>query len=161
MPNKYPHLKSTTEPYGLFEQLAVAVTISPEEDGALDPAYSWFGRLLYAGQFHWEYKDPAGQTLTEFQDRVEMAKAYFSGNFRYTAYDCEYRIWNIDDSKGKVEGLVDIKGKVDASGQTLEHLGKHSFTYKIIKDDQGKWKLVEWVLQKQADGDNNPVFTVF
>src|SRR5262249_37645754 len=83
--NKFPYLKSTSDPMGLLEQLSVAITLRPLHDGAAAAIPTWFGRLLSeSASFVWSYEG----SHDSFQyDRAQVAEAYFSNQLRYTAFD--------------------------------------------------------------------------
>lgn len=152
MRDKFPFLKSTAYPLGLLEQFGVAVTMDPKEDRALTALDSWFGGGLITPDGTWTFNTEAPVS------NKELAEAYLSGDFRYTAYDWEIVSLKVDNygGEGEVTGNVQVKGRFrrrDEKGdfQDRDDTGKYSFTYRILKKD-GKWRVNEWVLEKTNGG---------
>ena len=158
MANKYPYVKSTSEPLGLKEQLELSITMRPSEDPATTAQYSWFGRLLSDDRdFIWVYTSRDG--IEERYNKQQLADAYFSNSIRYTLYDSDcpspqpylYQ----DKEVCKAEGLLRIKGTstshYEGNPVRSDHCGTHIFAYKMVKED-GKWRLRECkILQVEAN----------
>jgi hypothetical protein len=159
MINKFPHLRSSTDPYGLMEQLAVAITIDPATDGTdrdtaadttatLNFEFSWFGGIM-GDPFTWNYYDSGG-ALKETADRPTFFRHYATGKVRFTAYEWEYTKIEINPMAGTgvVEGTAIVKAACQlppASGgavQAHRHDGSHGFTCEIVMHPTlKKWKI--------------------
>jgi uncharacterized protein DUF4440 len=149
MANKYPYLKSTSEPLGAVEQIAAAVTTPPEEDAATCALITWFGRMLADDNFVWQYFGEKEEKVVK--DKHEFAELYFNQILRYTAYDhTSYSLTPV--GKGNyavVQGKVDIKGHYYKD----EHKGPHYFSYRLKKEEYG-WRVQRWVLRKLKHGES-------
>lgn len=148
MSHKYPFLKSSSDPYGLLEQLGVALTIDPREDASLTGDSSWFGKLL-ANDFTWEYQ---GDNTNERLDRQQFVGNYFNSHTRFTAYNWECYSLSIPEgaagTTGSLAGEVDVKvTQCAACNGSNEHNGLHRFECSIVKVN-GKWKVNRWILAR-------------
>ena len=150
MANKFPYLKSTSEPLGVVEQIAAAVTMHPDEDAALadEAEYSWFGRMLAEENFVWQYFGVNGEKEEEVQCKKEFAGSYFNQTLRYTAYDhTTFSLISFPGDYTVVQGKVMIKGWYNKA----EHSGDHHFLY-FIKKEEERWRVQKWVLRKLTRG---------
>ena len=146
MANQYPYLKSASEPLGVVEQIAAAVTMNPDEDAAYAALITWFGRLLAPDPVVWQY---CGQNEAMVEGREELAKCYFDQTLRYTAYDhTTYSLILLDENTALAQGVVNIKGRFIPPGRNeVRHLGLHRFLYLIEKVEE-RWRLKKWVLEQ-------------
>jgi hypothetical protein len=160
MPNKFPFLKTITEPYGLIEQLSFAVTQDPDEDRSFTAENSWFGRLLLNDPaFRWEYFDDSGVSLVQLTTSKDLAEAYHSGRLRYTSYDWEIETMTITNrTTGRVTGAVNIKGDFTQAvgGALISHRATHSFELEIVKGNDEKWRLKQWILRRKPLPSGTP-----
>jgi len=150
MANKFPYLKSTSEPLGVVEQIAAAVTTNPEEDAACAAAVTWFGRMLAEDNFVWQYFGEKEEKVV--RDKHEFAELYFNQILRYTAYDhTSYSLTPVGNGNYAVaQGEVEIKGQYC----NAEHRGPHYFSYRLKKEEKG-WRVQRWVLIKlKRDGES-------
>lgn len=157
MPSKFPFLKSSTEPYGLLEQLGVAITLNPAEDAALagNGPGSWFGRLLEEQDFLWLLQEADGSEVERVEDRNRLAESYLSQDFRYTAFDWDLLFLELADNQGVLRGKVDLKGRSNLSGSELKHEGEHTFECHIVKRGD-KWRAQRIVITRQAQRRDPP-----
>jgi hypothetical protein len=156
MIGKFQHLRSSTDPYGLMEQLAVAITVDPLSDGTDSTGaslnFSWFGGLM-ANPFTWAYYDRVG-TLQETADRPTFFRYYAARKVRFTAYEWEYTKIEKNSAAGTgvVEGTVWVKAKCElpAGAAQHDHLGEHSFLCEItINPNDNKWKVSKLTLKQK------------
>jgi hypothetical protein len=152
MPNRFPFLKSKTDPYGLIEQFGIAVTVAPESDSAETGPVSWFGRTLHndAGTI-FTYTGEDGTTKDTVAGHDNITKAYAEGKLLYTAYDWGITLLKIDIAAktGEVEGAVKLKGHCDLFvNNPKEHKGRHFFRYAIVQVGKD-WLIKEWSLRKE------------
>jgi adhesin HecA-like repeat protein len=154
MPIKFPHLKHTTDPLGLIEQIGAAATVPPKEDAAMDGGRSWFGRLLSDDGFTWSLASSHGSKSGKKDDLVG---AYFKEEVLYQVYDWQLTSLRIDNSKGigEATGEVRLKGK-NKLCSACELCGDYEFSYQLrretVKDDteqNGRWRLTEWNLKEK------------
>jgi hypothetical protein len=150
MPSKFPFLKSSTEPYGLLEQLGVAITLNPAEDAAQSGPGSWFGRLLEERDFLWLFQTADGREIERVEDREQLAESYLSENFRFTVFDWELLLLRITDDQGVLQGEVDLKGRSNLSGVEIRHDGQHTFECDIVRGDGQKWRVKRIVITEQG-----------
>jgi hypothetical protein len=149
MPNKFPHLKSTSEPLGPVEQLGMAVTVNPAEDSAREGRYSWFGNMLHE-DFTFFFQ--AGGGKWHKANKKEMVDAYFLPNgtqqLSFTAYGWKSEHSCIDESSGVgiVQGKVTIKGHCKLGGGELDTSRDLYFLYWITKEEGSKWRVRQWRL---------------
>jgi hypothetical protein len=145
MANQFPYLKSASEPLGVVEQIAAAVTLNPNEDAASAAPITWFGRMLAPDPFVWQY---CGQNEARVEGREIFAKCYFDQTLRYTAYDyTPYSLILLDENTALAQGVVNIKGRfIPPGGAEVFHLGLHRFLYFIVKVEE-RWRLKKWVLE--------------
>src|SRR5262245_13945169 len=114
MAKKFPYLKSTSEPLGVVEQIAAAVTMHPDEDSADTTAVTteltWFGSMLVPDtpgttlspdRFVWKYYNSAGD-LTEVSGSTNFENLYKDTILRYTAYDHTTEILQTQVNKAEV-----------------------------------------------------------
>jgi len=154
MPNRFPFLKSKTDPYGLVEQFGIAVTVDPESDPAETGDRSWFGRTIDAssGAFVMTYSDDnTGNPEDVIKGHDTITDAYAAGKLIYTAYDWGLTSMRVDVTAGtgEVEGHVRLKGRCDLFvNNPKKHKGRHFFRYVIVQVGK-EWLIKEWSLRKE------------
>lgn len=162
MPNRFPYLKSQSDPLGLVEQLGAAATVDPQTDPSLTADRSWFGRMLETGGFSMIYTGDTGLVDT-ISSHKDITDAYVQNKFIYTAYDWELTSLsiNLTAKTGVVQGGVRLKGRCDLFTKNKpEHSGDHTFEYQIARGTDGKWRVTKWLLTKPtmpAGGGNTPL----
>lgn len=164
MPNKFPHLKSTTEPIGPVEQLGMAITLNHEEDPSGDPDNSWFGRMFTDDAVGYFEKEPG--TLKFFQaPKSVLTNAYYKKNgddLLFTAHDWKCDFLRIEDTSqgiGILEGRVVIKGHCNLGAFSIDPAKYEYIVYEIVRNQNTKdrWKIKRWVLFSQKPGQWGPV----
>jgi hypothetical protein len=151
MANQFPYLKSASEPLGVVEQIAAALTMHPDEDPEFRNAeYTWFGRMLAADGFVWSYSNGEEGEVVKVEGRPAFANYYYNQTLSYTLYDhtsLSLTPLPLDSNLAVVQGKVTIKGKYNND----EHKGDHYFRY-LIKKEADKWRVQKWFLYKLGDG---------
>jgi len=155
MAYKYPFLRSSVTPFGLMEQLGVAFTSDPAEDGAATGSGSWFGRLLSDASFVFDFVNSTSPRETF--NKTQLVNKYFTRHFKYTAYDWECLNLRITRAAGGaesgiIEGEVDIKVEVcnECRGGNA-HNGTFDFSYEIARPNAtSSWKVTKWSLTRKA-----------
>lgn len=157
MPHKYPYLRSSVTPFGLMEQLGIAFTMDPVEEGT-PPGQrnsSWFGRLLSDNNFTFDYINSTAPR--ESFNKTQMVTHYFTKHFDYAAYDWECLALRITRQAGGaevgvIEGEVDIKVRhCNVCAGANAHDGEFDFIYEIERPNaNSSWKVKKWTLTRKT-----------
>lgn len=153
MPNKFPHLKSTSEPIGPVEQLGMAITLNHLEDPSEDPDGSWFGRMLTDDARGYFQKAP-GAFEFFLADKQMLTNSYYkkNGDLLFTAHDWKCDFLRVDDGgnsgNGVLEGRVVIKGRCTLGSFSIDPANYQYVVYDIVRNSNTKdrWKIKRWAL---------------
>ncbi len=153
MPNKFPHLKSTSEPIGPVEQLGMAITLSHQEDPSANPDGSWFGRMLTDDAIGYFQKAP-GTFEFFLADKPMLTDAYYmkNGELLFTGHDWKCDFLRVEDTgnsgSGVLEGRVVIKGRCTLGAFSIDPAKYQYVAYEIVRNSNTKdrWKIKSWVL---------------